>query len=68
VGLDPLCDEGVAYASCAARAGSEVEHHHLPAHHHGIVTAARHIATARYLLERAAAFVRRLAERGSVGV
>nr|WP_057924133.1 alpha/beta hydrolase [Burkholderia ambifaria] len=68
VGLDPLCDEGVAYASCAARAGSEVEHHHLPGHHHGIVTAARNIATARYLLERAAAFVRRLAEKDRVSV
>lgn len=61
VGLDPLCDEGIAYASCAARAGSKVEHHHLPGHHHGIVTAARNIAAARYLLDRAASFVRRLA-------
>ncbi|ONP07953.1 alpha/beta hydrolase [Burkholderia cenocepacia] len=68
VGLDPLCDEGVAYASCAARAGSEVEHHHLPRHHHGIVTAARNIATARYLLERAASFVRRLAEKDGVNI
>lgn len=64
MGLDPLCDEGIAYASCAARAGSNVEHHHLPGHHHGIVTAARNIAAARYLLERAASFVRRLAETG----
>lgn len=62
MGLDPLCDEGIAYASCAARAGSNVEHHHLPGHHHGIVTAARNIAAARYLLERAISFVRRLAE------
>ncbi|MFX1674745.1 alpha/beta hydrolase [Paraburkholderia sp. A2WS-5] len=62
MGLDPLCDEGIAYASCAARAGSNVEHHHLPGHHHGIVTAARNIAAARYLLERAVSFVRRLAE------
>ncbi|MBR8275427.1 alpha/beta hydrolase [Burkholderia cenocepacia] len=68
VGLDPLCDEGVAYASCAARAGSEVEHHHLPGHHHGIVTAARNIATARYLLERAASFVRWLAEKHGVNI
>lgn len=64
MGLDPLCDEGIAYASCAARAGSNVEHHHLPGHHHGIVTAARNIAAARYLLERAVSFVRRLAETG----
>ncbi|WP_412529810.1 alpha/beta hydrolase [Burkholderia lata] len=62
VGLDPLCDEGIAYASCAARAGSKVEHHHLPGHHHGIVTAARTVPAARYLLDRAASFVRRLAE------
>ncbi|WP_175719183.1 alpha/beta hydrolase [Burkholderia anthina] len=68
VGLDPLCDEGIAYASCAARAGSTVEHHHLPGHHHGIVTAARHIAAARCLLERAASFVRRLAEREGFNV
>ncbi|CAB3967526.1 alpha/beta hydrolase [Burkholderia cenocepacia] len=62
VGLDPLCDEGIAYASCAARAGSTVEHLHLPGHHHGIITAARTIPAARYLLDRAASFVRRLAE------
>ncbi|WP_175913997.1 alpha/beta hydrolase [Burkholderia metallica] len=68
VGLDPLCDEGIAYASCAARAGSTVEHHHLPAHHHGIVTAARAIPTARYLLDRAAFFVRRLAGKDAFTV
>ena len=61
-GAGSVCDEGIAYASCAARAGSTVEHLHLPGHHHGIITAARTIPAARYLLDRAASFVRRLAE------
>ena len=57
-GLDPLADEGVAYAARAIAAGARVEHHHLPAHAHGIITSAGRIDTGRVMLIRAAAFLR----------
>ena len=57
-GLDPLADEGVAYATRAIAAGVRVEHHHLPAHAHGIITSAGRIETGRVMLIRAAAFLR----------
>ncbi|WP_408600668.1 alpha/beta hydrolase [Pseudomonas sp. PLMAX] len=59
VGHDPLADEGIAYASAAARAGSEVVHHHLPGHTHGVLTSAGKIETGRQLLEQAAEFIAR---------
>lgn len=58
VGLDPLADEGVAYALALADAGTRVEHHHLPRHAHGLMTASGRIGSGRRLLDRAAAFVR----------
>lgn len=57
-GLDPLADEGVAYAARAIAAGARVEHQHLPAHAHGIITSAGRIDTGRVMLIRAAAFLR----------
>lgn len=60
VGLDPLADEGIAYAGALASAGIAVEHHHLPGYAHGLVTSAGLIPTGRELLHRAAAFARRL--------
>ncbi|MBO1012498.1 alpha/beta hydrolase [Achromobacter sp. SD115] len=57
-GLDPLADEGVAYAARAIAAGVRVEHHHLPAHAHGIVTSAGRIGTGRTMTIRAASFLR----------
>lgn len=60
VGLDPLADEGIAYASQAAQAGTRVVHHHLPHHMHGIFTAAGKVDTGRRLLVEAAAFIRAL--------
>ncbi|MBK0417513.1 alpha/beta hydrolase [Leucobacter sp. CSA1] len=57
VGLDPLADEGIAFAGRLASAGAAVEHHHLPRHAHGLVTSAGRIATGRRLLERVVGFV-----------
>lgn len=57
VGLDPLADEGVAYALALADAGARVEHHHLPRHAHGLMTSAGRIGSGRWLLDRACAFL-----------
>jgi acetyl esterase len=57
-GLDPLADEGVAYAARAIEGGGRVEHHHLPAHAHGILTSAGRIETGRTMALRAAQFLR----------
>ncbi|MCY1531920.1 Carboxylesterase NlhH [compost metagenome] len=56
-GLDPLADEGVAYAARAIEGGIRVEHHHLPAHAHGIMTSAGRIETGRAMALRAARFL-----------
>jgi acetyl esterase len=60
VGHDPLADEGIAYAATAARAGTHVEHVHLPAHAHGLLTSAGTIATGQRVLTQAAQFVARI--------
>ncbi|MET1089509.1 MAG: alpha/beta hydrolase [Arthrobacter sp.] len=57
LGLDPLGEEGIAYAGYLARHGTQVEHHHLPHHAHGIFTAAGRIPSGKGLLDRVAAFV-----------
>ncbi|HEX3678417.1 MAG TPA: alpha/beta hydrolase [Galbitalea sp.] len=57
LGLDPLGDEGIAYAAHLARHGATVEHHHLPHHAHGIFTSAGKIETGRLMLQRAADFI-----------
>lgn len=57
VGLDPLVDEGCDYANVAAKSGTELEHHHLPQHMHGMFTSAGKIKTAKKLLKRAAHFI-----------
>lgn len=57
VGLDPLCDEGIAFAAAASRGGTHVEHHHMPRHAHGLFTSAGRIATGARLLHRACAFI-----------
>ncbi|MBA1204790.1 alpha/beta hydrolase [Pseudomonas capeferrum] len=59
VGHDPLADEGIAYAGAAARAGTHVEHVHLPAHAHGLLTSAGKIETGRRVLAQAAQFAAR---------
>lgn len=56
-GLDPLADEGIAYAGAAARAGTAVVHHHLPRHAHGVLTSAGKIETGRRMLTEAARFI-----------
>ncbi|MCF2571147.1 alpha/beta hydrolase [Brevibacterium sp. UCMA 11754] len=57
VGQDPLCDEGIAYAGKLARAGSRVEHVHLPEHAHGLFTSAGAIETGQRILDRASRFL-----------
>lgn len=58
LGLDPLCDEGLALARRLAREGTDVRLRHLPWHAHGIFTSAGAVPTAVALLEEAAGFVR----------
>lgn len=65
VGLDPLADEGIAYATQAALTETQVVHHHLPQHMHGIFTAAGKVETGRRLLGEAAAFIRTLLASGA---
>lgn len=60
VGLDPLADEGIDYASASAKAGTRVVHNHLPRHMHGIFTAAGKIGTGSRLLDEASFFIRSL--------
>lgn len=63
LGLDPLGEEGIAYAGYLARHGTLVEHHHLPHHAHGIFTAAGRIQSGKALLDRAATFIHAIAVR-----
>jgi acetyl esterase len=58
VGHDPLCDEGIGYASRLATAGVRVNHHHLPEHMHGLFTSGGIVSAAEPLLGSAAEFVR----------
>ena len=57
VGLDPLADEGCDYANLAAKSGTELEHHHLPHHMHGMFTSAGKVKTAKKMLKMAARFI-----------
>jgi acetyl esterase/lipase len=61
VGLDPLANEGIAYAGLLAHAGAPVEHHHLPRHAHGLFTSAGLIPTGAKLFDRAANWLVELA-------
>lgn len=61
VGLDPLADEGLAYASLLAHAMVPVEHHHLPRHAHGLFTSAGKIPTGARMLDRAGEWLKTLA-------
>lgn len=65
VGLDPLADEGIAYAALLARAGTYVEHHHLPRHAHGLFTSAGQIPTGARMLNRAGTWLAELARPSS---
>ncbi len=57
VGLDPLSDEGIAYAGYLARHGARVEHHHLPRQIHGIFTSAAKVDSGRRYIDRVARFI-----------
>lgn len=56
-GLDPLSDEGIAYASFAAQSGVRVEHHHLPNHAHGLFTSAGKVGTGHRFVTRLSDFL-----------
>ena len=58
VGLDPLADEGMAYARRLAETGTPVTHRHFPEHAHGLITSAGVIPTGDALLSDVAAFIR----------
>lgn len=51
-GVDPLCDEGLAYAARLASEGARVSHEHFPGQMHGFFTAAPNSGTTRKALER----------------
>ena len=57
-GLDPLCDEGLAHAAALVAAGARLEHHHLPAHAHGLFTLAGQVRTGAVLVSHMARFLR----------
>ncbi|NLT27258.1 MAG: alpha/beta hydrolase [Microbacteriaceae bacterium] len=59
LGLDPLGDEALDYATRIARNGTHVETVYLPNHAHGLFTAAGRIATGERMLDRAAEFILR---------
>jgi acetyl esterase len=46
-GVDPLCDEGIAYAAKLAGAGVRLEHRHYPGQMHGFLTAGLKLPTAQ---------------------
>lgn len=58
VGHDPLADEGIDYAAKLARAGIEVNNHHLPGYAHGLFTSAGILPAGRDEIRAAAAFIR----------
>jgi acetyl esterase len=63
-GIDPLCDEGIAYAARLAMAGVQLEHRHYPGQMHGFLTAGLKLPTAQTEIARigqalAAVFERR---------
>jgi len=57
-GLDPLCDEGEAYASALRRAGVRTEHARFEGQIHGFVAMGKMVADADRAIGRAAAFLR----------
>ena len=58
VGLDPLCDEGIAYAQRLDRDCTQVTHLHLPSQIHGFLTAGRIIRAAGLALDTIASYLR----------
>lgn len=59
--LDPLCDEGLAYAAMLAEAGVAAEAHRFPGAFHAVFTAAPSAGISRrYLAEEIAVLARAL--------
>jgi acetyl esterase len=57
-GIDPLCDEGLAYAARLAASGVRLTHEHYPGQMHGFVTAGLSSPTGRRAVASMAAFLR----------
>jgi acetyl esterase/lipase len=57
-GLDPLCDEGEAYAAALKGAGVQAEHERFKGQIHGFLTMGRLVADADRAIVRAEAFLR----------
>jgi acetyl esterase len=57
-GIDPLCDEGVAYAARLAREGVRFVHEHYPGQMHGFVSAGVALPTSRRAIASMAATMR----------
>jgi acetyl esterase len=57
-GIDPLCDEGLAYAARLAAAGVRLVHEHYPGQMHGFVTAGIAAPTGQRALASMAASLR----------
>lgn len=57
-GIDPLCDEGVAYAARLAREGVRFVHEHYPGQMHGFVSAGVEQPTSRRAIASMAATMR----------
>jgi acetyl esterase len=60
VGIDPLCDEGIAYAKRLDQDGVQVAHLHLPNQLHGFLTMGRMIRAAGMAIDTIGATLRRL--------
>ncbi|MER2635820.1 MAG: alpha/beta hydrolase, partial [Rhizobiaceae bacterium] len=57
-GIDPLCDEGLAYAARLAAARVRLVHEHYPGQMHGFATAGMATPTGRRAIASMAAFLR----------
>jgi acetyl esterase len=57
-GFDPLCDEGLAYATKLAQSGVDVTHRHLPHQIHAFLSMSRHLPDASAVLAEVADFLR----------
>jgi acetyl esterase len=57
VGLDPLSEDGRAFAEVLRSAGGSVQHRHLPQHPHGLFTSAGRVQTGRDVLDEVIEFL-----------
>lgn len=63
-GVDPLCDEGLAYAARLAGYGVRLEHHHFPGQLHGFAAAGAAVPTGVSAVQRIAAAIAETMAKG----